>query len=139
MSITNENMRTMLHHALTKKQNTFIAVNDVDTEISPEMIYLAISSNYGLPGYRPYETTVFSEWMVRMSPRSPGTAQTHMVEIKPVNIHTNHLYTVNLAKFWPYVTRTRVSDGWFRLPSFPLIQLEDIVLNEHAISIRATL
>lgn len=135
LTVTDENISTMLYNALIKQKRAFMAVEQVDTNISPEMIHLAISSRYGLFGYLPYETTVFSEWMVKVSPNPSDPDRTSVIEIKPVNIHTNHLYTVNFAKFWKYATKTDVSDGWFALPSSIQFQIQYLILKDHEISL----
>ncbi len=135
ITITDENFSSTLYDALIKQKNSFMRLHLVDTTISPERIHLAISSNYGILGIFPYKTAVFSEWMVRVL----DADDVSFVEIKPVNIHTNHLYTVNFAKLWKYVSNTETSEGWLVLPSSSQFQIRDITLEDHELSLNVVL
>lgn len=135
VTVTNEHVNTMLYHALTEKQNPFMTINQVNTTISPEMIHLGISSDYGFFSYQPYKTTLFSEWMVRVVPNASDSGKTHIVAIKPITMHTNHLYTVNLAGIWKYVAKTGSSNGWLALPSTSQLQIRALTLKDQKASI----
>ena len=135
VTVTEENMSTMLHHAFAKNLPPFVTISNVTTTISPEMILLEVSLQFGLWQYRIFETTVFSEWLARVSQATSDANKTRIIEIKPVTMHTNHLYTVNFSKFWRYATHTDISDGWLALSSTAQFGLQDLVLQEHKVFI----
>ena len=129
ITIAEEDLDTLLYDYLSTKQSGFIRIEQVDTDISAETIYIAIDANFGLFGFQVFETTLFSEWMMRSSPEV-GT-----IELKPVDIHTSYAYTVNLVKLWNVMKRKELSEGWLTLPLTSQIQIEDIILQENEIAI----
>ena len=136
VTVSDENLGTMLQHALAKNPPSFISVNNVTTTISPEMIFLKISLQFGLFGYRLFETAVFSEWRARISQGASDAYKNPLIEIKPVDIHTNVFRRLNFAKFWKYATNTTTSDDWLALPSLSShFDIQYVVLQDHEISI----
>jgi hypothetical protein len=136
ITVTDEDLGTMLHHALAKNPSPLITVSNVTTTISPEMIFLEISLQFGLSGYQIFETAVFSEWRARISQGASDTYKNPLIEIKPVDIHTTVLHTLNFARFWKYATQTETSDGWLALPSLSShFDIQYVVLQDHEISI----
>jgi hypothetical protein len=135
VSVTEENAETMLYNALLKQQNGVITVNQVHMEISPEMIRLDLTFQLGLKDFLSFETTVFSEWMVEAFPREAEKDGTKTIGIKPVDIHTSHLYTFNWGELWEPLTKTRVSDGWFLLPLDSQLRIHELSLQDQELSV----
>ncbi|MBD3305059.1 hypothetical protein GF339_01780 [candidate division KSB3 bacterium] len=132
LTVTDENIQTMLANALSQQDSPFITITDVATIISPEALSLTLTAQYGLFGYGIFDATVFSEWAVKMVEALPEGG--NGVAMKPLNIHTDHLYTVNLARLWRYLAHTAKTDGWLLLPSIAPLQLEHLTLDDHQIS-----
>ncbi len=130
--LTEEDVTPILHNAFRKKEGSFMKVRQVDINISPETIHVVLSSQYGLFGYQFFYTMVISEWMVRVYPESSPAGH---IEIKPLDIHTNHLYTVNWAKIWDTVMKTDRTDGWLALPSSSRVRIYELTLKEHEVFI----
>lgn len=129
ITIVEEDINTLLYDHLSTKQSSFITIEQVDSNISTETIYTEIDAHYSLFGFHVFDTTLFSEWMVRTSPEAG------IVELKPVDIHTSYAYTVNLVKLWNVMKRKELSDGWMMLPLASQLQIEDIILRENEIAI----
>ena len=129
ITIVEEDINTLLYDHLSTKRSSFIMVEQVDSNISAETIYIEIDVHYGLFGFHVFDTTLFSEWMVRSSPEAS------IIELKPVDIHTSYAYTVNLVKVWNIMKRKELSDGWMMLPLASQLQIEDIILQENEIAI----
>ena len=129
ITILEEDINTLLYDHLSTKQSSFITIEQVDSDISAETIYIEIDAHYSFFGSQVFDTTLFSEWMVRTSPEAG------IIELKPVDIHTNYAYTVNFVKVWNVMKRKELSDGWMILPFASQLQIEDIILRENEIAI----
>jgi len=134
--ITEEQVSQMLHAALMKQTSSIVTVNSVHVEVSPEGSRMEISYLYGISGYWPFETTIFSDWLIRTPLQSPASnTSVDILQIKPVNIHTNHLYSVDWAEFWPSVSRSKASEGWVNVRIGSGGYIRKFALQEHEFSL----
>lgn len=127
-TIPDEEISAMFYDDLTARQLPGLTLDTVETTISPEMISLTISWHCQFFGYQFYEVTVLSEWLVRFS-------EAKVIEVKPTNIHTNHLYSVDWVMAWEYVNRAEKPDGWLALTSFAHMNVQDIVLKDREVAL----
>jgi hypothetical protein len=134
LTITEKDMNRLLYNCVTAKKSPFITIEKVESDISAETIYVVIDFFYGLFGFQTSDS-IMSEWMVRVSPASSESAMTSRIEIKPVDIHTSYLYSVNFVELWNVVKRGKSFDGWLPLPLDPELQIEDIILWEDEIAV----
>ncbi len=139
-SISEEALGEMLFDILKKKQHPLLAVDHIEIQISPEMVSLAISWAYHLLDYQFYQATIFSEWVVRSNAGNSDDENTAMIEIKPYNIHSNKLYSVNWADVWQLVNRIKNTDEWFTLFSKKQeLPIRDILLQDDQLSINVNI
>ncbi len=135
LTITKEDLDTLLYNVLTAKQSRLITIERVESDISAETIHLAIESHYGLFGWRMFDMTLYSEWMVRRSAISFKPVIPSIVEIKPIDIHTSYLHSVNFVELWNVLEKKEFSNGWIPLPLASELQIEDIILWEDEIAV----
>jgi len=126
-TVSQEGVSDMLFTALSARQYPCLTLKLVEMLIAPEMISLTVSWQCEVFGYQLYKASVFSEWFIRLS-------RARIVEIQPDNIHTNHLYSVNWADFWKYVTKTKTSDGWLALSPTAQMHIQELMLQDNKIS-----
>lgn len=126
-TIPAEALNVLLYQGLTAKPGKFITVDRVNVDISAETIYAVCDVHYGLPGLPKLAAIVYSEWKVKNSANA-GT-----VEIKPIELHSNRLYSVNLAEWWAKFEKKEASGGWMPLSLVTPLQIQDIMLEEDAL------
>lgn len=135
VTLTEEDLENLLTGAFRKKENIFLHVNLVQIEISPDMVLLEISYQYGWGKYGSFETTIFSQWLVDIFPPQTAAEKSSRIGLMPVEMHTNHLYSLNLAQLWPYLVHTTRENPWLILPASAQFQLEEMNLQEHELSV----
>lgn len=136
ITLTEEDLEHILIGAFRNKENKYIRVNFIRTEISPDLIEVDISYDYGWEDYHLFETTIFSQWLVDIFPPLSQKEKTRRIGIMPLEIHTNHLYSVNLAQLWPYLLkRVSFEEPWLIFPGEHQFQIEDMRLQEHKLSL----
>ena len=135
VTLTEEDLENLLNWAFKRKEHLLLHVNWVHTEISPEMVFLEISYQYGWGKYGSVETTIFSQWLVDIFPPQTAGGKSSHIGVMPVEMHTNHLYSVNLAQLWPYLVHTTRENPWLIVPASAQFQLEDMSLQEHELSV----
>ena len=128
-ALSAEVLERLLLSYLEERPLPGIPLNSLEVMIAPEMLSLRISWQCELFGYRFYDNTVFSEWLIRLAKDKEQTR----IEIKPKELHSNHLYSVNLAEFWedfPWVDDN--PDGWFALDSSSRLNIQELILQDGA-------
>lgn len=135
VTLSEEDLEDILTRAFRKQENAFIHVNLVRTEISPDLIELEIFYQYGWRDYRLFEATIFSRWLVDIFPPLSESEKSSRIGIMPVEMHTNHLYSVNLAQLWPYLVNTTRENPWLILLGDAQFQIEDLTLLEHELAL----
>lgn len=133
--LTEEDLEQVLTRAFNSQDNRFVQVKLVHTEISPDMILLEISYQYGLWEHWFFETTIFSQWLFDIFPPLSASEKSNRIGVVPVEVHTNHLYSVNLAQLWPYLVNTIRDDAWLIVPVNAQFQIEDANLHEHELAL----
>lgn len=135
VTLTEENLEYILTRAFRSKENMVLHINLLRTEISPDLIFLEITYQYGWGKYGSFEATLFSQWLVDIFPPQTAMQKSNRIGVMPVELHTNHLYSVNLAEIWRYFFNFTKGHEWFIFPEIHQFQLGDMSLQEHELSL----
>ncbi|MCP4404240.1 MAG: hypothetical protein GY801_43905 [bacterium] len=130
-ALSDEILERKLSAYFAKRSIPGIVLESLTATIAPEMLSLQISWQCELLGYRFYKNTVFSEWGLRVA----RVGEVKRIEIKPSQLHSNHLYSVNLAEYWKYAPWVTRSDGWFALDSTSRLNIQELVLQDGEVAL----
>ena len=130
-ALSDEILERLLSNYLTTRPIPSIALDSLEVLIAPEMLSLKISWQCELLGYRFYENTVFSEWQLRVV----KAGELKRIELRPQQLHSNHLYSVNLANYWAYSPWIDNPDGWFALESTSHLNIQELMLQDGDLSL----
>ena len=130
-TLPDETLERILFASLEKRPIPGVVLDSLTVLIAPEMLSVEISWQCELLGYRFYENTIFSEWLIRAGKN--GDQQ--RIEIKPRDLHSNHLYSLNLAEYWTYNPRIKDPDGWVVLAPGSAMNIQELVLQDGAIAL----
>jgi hypothetical protein len=130
-ALSDETVERTLSAYLLKRPIPGVVLDSLNVLIAPEMLSLKISWQCELFGYRFYENTVFSEWLFRVVRNGE---RTH-IEIKPSDLHSNHLYSVNLVDYWNYAPWIDHPEGWFALDSSSYLNIQELALQDGVIAL----
>lgn len=130
-ALSDETLERMLSVYVTQRAIPGFVLSSLKVMIAPEMLSLRVSWQCELLGYRFYENTVFSEWQLRVA----KAGEQKRIELKPKELHSNHLYSVNLAEYWEYSPWIDKPDGWFALDSTSQLDIQELVLRDGELSL----
>ncbi|GAK49108.1 hypothetical protein U14_00326 [Candidatus Moduliflexus flocculans] len=131
VTLPQDTLKVMVQKALSDHALPCMTIRDVKTVITPETISIQIASACELFGRQLYAIKTLSEWEVR---DDAG------VNIRPTQIHSTVLRTINWASYWKYFAKRADDDGW--QPFFPpnsSLAIQDILLQEREIAINFAL
>lgn len=130
VTLPQDALKSMILHALSDRALPCMIIRDVKTAITPETVSIQIASACEMFGRQLYAIKTLTEWEVR------GDAG---VNIRPAQIRSTVLSSVDWATYWKYVAKTD-ADGWcpFFSSDTPLA-VQDILLQEREIAINLAL
>lgn len=131
ITLTEEELDRIIYENLSAHPSSLFEITQVNTELSAEMLLITLNVRYHLFGMSVFETTISSEWMLRVSPAFSASPMPGLVEIKPVDIRAAYFVSINWVKFWDVVFREKSLDGWTPLPSMSSFCIEDIDLQDN--------
>lgn len=131
VTLTEEELAGVIYENFSTQSSPLFEITQVNTDISTEMLLIVLDVRYHLFGLSVFTTTISSEWMLRASPAFSASPMPGLVEIKPIDIRTEHLASTNWVDLWDVVFRKKSLDGWTRFPSMSLFHIEDINLGEN--------
>ena len=131
LTLSAADVRRMMIEAVIAHQLPLFKLRAASVQIAPEQISLALSWHIKFFDFTAYETTMFSEWTVLAAP----AAQDANVIFTPLDLHTNHLYSVNWANLLPYAPNLQIQDGGLHLPLFDELGIHAIALQDREVTV----
>lgn len=132
VKIPEEILNARLQKMLTAHQDFLFSIEKINTNISPEIITLKVSADIRIFGFSVHHLILYSEWGLRLS-----SDKQKQLEVKLVNIHTNHLYSINWADMAHWRRKTECPDGWCALTNSSTLSFEEIALDDNQILLTA--
>ncbi len=131
VTLPQDALKTMIEQTLAEHALPCMTIREIKTAITPETISIQVASACELFGRQLYAIKTLSEWEVR------GDAG---VNIRPAQIYSTVLTTINWAKYWKYLAKNADADGWQPFfSSDSSLAVQDILLQEREIAINLAL
>ena len=144
IAIPEEAVEATLRETLTAKALPCISIERVQTDISPEMMSVDLLAQCQVFHWPVSEFHIVTEWQAQANPNVPGEEGTSLALIKPLDIRTNYLSSINWTRIWnpvwKYIFRTETYDGWLDISSaLGTADIQELLLQDREILLNVRL